>query len=104
MGQFSTRPPHSALPARVVKDLAVHAGKNFLITGAAGGVGRATAALLAARGARVALADVRAEALQAAATRGALAEQTEEAESRLGWRRGRHIIDIDLARVPSVAA
>ena len=36
------------------------------MTGAAGGVGRATAALLAARGARVALADIRAEALEAA--------------------------------------
>jgi NAD(P)-dependent dehydrogenase (short-subunit alcohol dehydrogenase family) len=67
MGQFSTRPAHSALLARPAKDLAIHAGKNFLITGAAGGVGRATAGLLAARGARVALADVRAEAVQAAA-------------------------------------
>ena len=66
MGQFSTRPPHSALPPRPAKNFALHAGKGFLVTGAAGGVGCAAAALLAARGARVALADVRAEALKAA--------------------------------------
>jgi NAD(P)-dependent dehydrogenase (short-subunit alcohol dehydrogenase family) len=66
MGQFSTRPPHSALPPRPAKNFGLHAGKGFLVTGAAGGVGCAAAALLAARGARVALADVRAEALKAA--------------------------------------
>jgi NAD(P)-dependent dehydrogenase (short-subunit alcohol dehydrogenase family) len=43
-----------------------HEGKGILVTGAAGGVGRATAELLAAEGARVALADIRVEALQAA--------------------------------------
>jgi len=68
MGQFSTRPPHSPLPSRPAKNFALHAGKNFLVTGAAGGVGRATAALLAARGARVALADIRADAVAAAAS------------------------------------
>jgi NAD(P)-dependent dehydrogenase (short-subunit alcohol dehydrogenase family) len=66
MGQFSTRPPHSALPPRPAKNFGLHAGKGFLVTGAAGGVGCAAAALLAARGARVAMADVRAEALKAA--------------------------------------
>ena len=66
MGQFSTRPPHASLPSRQPKDFAIHAGKSFLVTGAAGGIGRATAARLAARGARVALADVRADALDAA--------------------------------------
>jgi NAD(P)-dependent dehydrogenase (short-subunit alcohol dehydrogenase family) len=66
MGQFSTRPPHSPLPSRQPQDFALHAGKSFLVTGAAGGIGRATAARLAARGARVALADVRADAMDAA--------------------------------------
>jgi len=66
MGQFSTRPPHSPLPSRQTKDFALHAGKGFLVTGAAGGIGRATAARLAARGARVVLADVRSDALNSA--------------------------------------
>ncbi len=43
-----------------------HAGKAILVTGAAGGVGRATAELLAAEGARVALADIRPGPLEAA--------------------------------------
>ena len=42
-------------------------GRHILITGAAGGVGHATAELLAAEGASVALADIRADALEAAA-------------------------------------
>ena len=42
-------------------------GRRILITGAAGGVGHATAELLAAEGASVALADIRADALEAAA-------------------------------------
>jgi NAD(P)-dependent dehydrogenase (short-subunit alcohol dehydrogenase family) len=67
MGQFSTRTPHSPLPARGSGDFPRHAGKAFLVTGAAGGVGKATAARLAAQGAQVALADIRAEALHAAA-------------------------------------
>jgi NAD(P)-dependent dehydrogenase (short-subunit alcohol dehydrogenase family) len=66
MGQFSTRRPHWPLPLRRPKDFPLHAGKGFFVTGAAGGIGRATAARLAARGARVALADVRADALEAA--------------------------------------
>jgi NAD(P)-dependent dehydrogenase (short-subunit alcohol dehydrogenase family) len=65
MGQFSTRPPHRPLPVRDGVICRAHEGKGFLITGAAGGVGRATAKLLAAEGARVALADIRVDALQA---------------------------------------
>jgi NAD(P)-dependent dehydrogenase (short-subunit alcohol dehydrogenase family) len=42
--------------------------RRILITGAAGGIGRATAELLAAEGARVALGDIRADALEAPAT------------------------------------
>ncbi|WP_158817730.1 SDR family NAD(P)-dependent oxidoreductase [Methylocapsa sp. S129] len=68
MGDFSTRPPHAPLPARARQAGAVHAGKGFIVTGGAGGVGRATAELLLAEGARVALADVRQEALDKAVT------------------------------------
>ena len=63
MGDFSTRPPHAPLPVRARRAGPVHAGKGFIVTGAAGGVGRATAELLLAEGAHVALADVRQAAL-----------------------------------------
>jgi NAD(P)-dependent dehydrogenase (short-subunit alcohol dehydrogenase family) len=66
MGQFSTRPPHRPLPARAAARSNVHAGKAFLVTGAAGGVGRATAELLVAQGGRVAFADIRVDAMEAA--------------------------------------
>ena len=45
----------------------MHAGKAFLVTGAAGGIGKATAVGLARRGAHVALADIRVDALREAA-------------------------------------
>jgi NAD(P)-dependent dehydrogenase (short-subunit alcohol dehydrogenase family) len=45
-----------------------HKRRRILITGAAGGLGRATAELLAAEGAGVALADIRRDALEAAAS------------------------------------
>ena len=67
IGQFSTRPPHAALPIRSVPRSARHERRRILITGAAGGVGRATAEHLVAEGARVALADIRPAALEAAA-------------------------------------
>jgi NAD(P)-dependent dehydrogenase (short-subunit alcohol dehydrogenase family) len=55
------------LPVRDVPTSLRHDGRRILVTGAAGGVGRATAARLAAEGAHVALADVRVDALEAAA-------------------------------------
>jgi NAD(P)-dependent dehydrogenase (short-subunit alcohol dehydrogenase family) len=66
MGDFSTRPPHAPLPARAGRPGNRHASKGFIVTGAAGGIGAATAALLVAEGARVALADVRPDALDRA--------------------------------------
>ena len=100
MGQFSTRPPHRPLPVRDPVRSKRHQGRGILVTGAAGGIGRATAELLAAEGARVALADIRPDALEAAvATTGSaeafaipldLAEQNSiaravaAAEARLG--------------------
>lgn len=56
------------MPVRDVPRSRRHNRRRILITGAAGGIGRATAELLAAEGASVALADIRAEALDAAAT------------------------------------
>jgi NAD(P)-dependent dehydrogenase (short-subunit alcohol dehydrogenase family) len=67
MGQFLTRPPHAPLPVRDVPTSLRHKGRRILITGAAGGVGRATATQLAAEGASVALADIRMDAVEEAA-------------------------------------
>ena len=67
IGQFFTRPPHAPLPVRKVPRARRHEGRRILITGAGGGVGRATSELLTAKAANVALADVRADALDAAA-------------------------------------
>ena len=61
------RPPHAPLPVRNVSRSRRHERRRILITGAAGGVGRATAELLATEGASVALANIRADALDAAA-------------------------------------
>lgn len=67
IGQFLTRPPHAPLPVRDAPASERTRGRRILITGAAGGVGRATAVQLAAEGANVALADVRVDAVEAAA-------------------------------------
>jgi NAD(P)-dependent dehydrogenase (short-subunit alcohol dehydrogenase family) len=66
MGEFSTRKPHAPLPARAGRPTNRHAGKGFVVTGAAGGVGRAAAELLLAEGGRVILADVKRDRLDAA--------------------------------------
>ncbi|HLW90218.1 MAG TPA: SDR family oxidoreductase [Roseiarcus sp.] len=65
MGEFSTRAPHEPLATRAKRATPVHEGKTFVVTGGAGGIGRATGELLIAEGARVALADVRRSALDA---------------------------------------
>ena len=66
MGDFSTRPPHAPLPTRAGQLSHRHAGKGFIVTGGAGGIGAATAELLVAEGAHVGLADLRADALERA--------------------------------------
>ena len=63
MAPFSTRAPHAPLPVREAPALRRHAGRRFLVTGAAGGVGLATAARLTREGAKVAMADIRADLL-----------------------------------------
>ncbi|HEY1864352.1 MAG TPA: SDR family oxidoreductase [Roseiarcus sp.] len=85
IGQFFTRPPHAPLPVRAVPRARRHERRHILITGAAGGVGRATAELLAAEGASIALADIRADALDAAAAaigEGAFAVRLDIGEQR----------------------
>ena len=64
-------PPHSALKPETVMTFAadvfapnLFAGKTYLISGAGGGVGSATARLLHRLGARLALTDIAGEALQ----------------------------------------
>ena len=66
MGEFSTRKPHAPLPVRAGQSSQRHAGKGFVVTGAAGGVGRAAAELLVAEGARVVLADIKRDRLDEA--------------------------------------
>lgn len=68
IGQFSTRPQHAPLARRNPARGQRHAGKRFLVTGAAGGIGRATAELLASEGAQIALGDIRRDDLDAAAS------------------------------------
>jgi len=43
MGEFSTRPPHAPIAPRQTRSFDRHAGKGFIVTGAAGGIGRAAA-------------------------------------------------------------
>jgi NAD(P)-dependent dehydrogenase (short-subunit alcohol dehydrogenase family) len=54
------------LPVRKVSASRRHERRRILVTGAAGGVGRATAEQLTAEGASVALADIRTDAVEAA--------------------------------------
>ncbi len=86
MGDFSTRPPHAPLPTRAGRLVNWHQGKGFIVTGGAGGIGAATAELLIAEGARVALADVRAEALDKAfaSNPASIARAIDAAEAQLG--------------------
>ncbi|WP_158032183.1 SDR family NAD(P)-dependent oxidoreductase [Rhizobium rhizosphaerae] len=63
MSKYSPRGGHATLPLRDGAIFPVHQDKAILVTGAAGGVGRATAELLAAQGARLVLIDLDATAL-----------------------------------------
>ena len=67
MSEYWVTAPYESLQVRSKKRIfSVHEGKSFIITGAAGGVGRATVELLIAEGARVAAWDVRSEPLNKA--------------------------------------
>ena len=63
MAELKSQNRHDALPVRSSRVFPVHEGKNFVVTGGTGGMGKALAAHLLAQGARVTLADLRAEAI-----------------------------------------
>jgi NAD(P)-dependent dehydrogenase (short-subunit alcohol dehydrogenase family) len=66
MSKYTTRRPDRPLPLRKSRAFPVHAGKGFIVTGGSGGIGRAIAELLIAQEARVVIADLRAESVEAA--------------------------------------
>ncbi len=67
MGEYQTTRGDHVLPERTAPVAERHRGRAILVTGAAGGIGRAVAARLLAEGARVALLDLPTEALEATA-------------------------------------
>lgn len=67
MSKYTTTARSKALPERQPPIFPVHQGKAMLVTGGAGGIGRAIVELLLAQGAQVALADVGAGRAAAAA-------------------------------------
>src|SRR5471032_1565000 len=67
MTEFWTTQPFDSLPVRADTPIfPVHAGKTFIVTGAAGGIGLALLRLLVGQGAKVAAWDLREEPLREA--------------------------------------
>lgn len=67
MSKYSTTQNAGTLPVRSPEVFPVHRGKGFIVTGAAGGIGRAIAEHLLEQGAAVVVADLKAEAVAATA-------------------------------------
>jgi NAD(P)-dependent dehydrogenase (short-subunit alcohol dehydrogenase family) len=67
MSKYSTTHRETPLPVRAPEVFPVHRGKGFVVTGAAGGIGRAIAEHLLVQGAAVVLADLREDAARATA-------------------------------------
>ena len=65
MSKYSTTDRNTPLPVRAPELFPLHRGKGLVITGAAGGIGRAIAEHLTAQGARVVVSDFREEAVAA---------------------------------------
>ena len=65
MSKYSTTDNVRPLPVRSPDVFPVHRGKGIIVTGAAGGIGRAIAELLLAEGATVIVADLREDAVAA---------------------------------------
>lgn len=59
MSKYSTTDRKTPLPVRVPEVFPVHRGKGFVVTGGAGGIGRAIAEHIIAQGAAVVVADLR---------------------------------------------
>lgn len=68
MTKFETVQNKGPLPIREPAIFPVHAGKRFIVTGAAGGLGKAIANLLVGQGAKVVVVDLRQDAVDAAVT------------------------------------
>jgi NAD(P)-dependent dehydrogenase (short-subunit alcohol dehydrogenase family) len=67
MSKYSTTHRDIPLPVRQPEVFPVHRGKGFVITGAAGGIGRAIAGHLLAQGAAIVVADLKEDAASATA-------------------------------------
>jgi NAD(P)-dependent dehydrogenase (short-subunit alcohol dehydrogenase family) len=65
VSKYSTSDRKNPLPVREPEILPVHRGKGIIVTGAAGGIGRAIAEHLLAEGASVVVADLRDDAVRA---------------------------------------
>lgn len=92
MAKYDTSIDTWRLPVRAPHNLPVHAGKGYLVTGAARGLGRAVAEELLGQGARVAVLDV-------------LEDELSETAARLGGpAAGVHPVIVDLADRDSIAA
>lgn len=62
---FDLSVPRDPLPIRQAAGIPLHAGKKFLVIGAAGGMGQATAELLVRQGAQIHVADISAARIKA---------------------------------------
>jgi NAD(P)-dependent dehydrogenase (short-subunit alcohol dehydrogenase family) len=69
MSKYSTTHRETPLPVRQPEAFPVHRGKGIIVTGAAGGIGRAIAEHLIAQGAAVVVADLKEDAVRATVSR-----------------------------------
>jgi len=69
MSKYTTTRAVKTLPVRASRVFPVHEGKAFLVTGATGGIGRAIVELLLAQGAKVAVADLKPDAVERTAAK-----------------------------------
>lgn len=91
MSKYTTTDRKKPLPVRAPEVFPVHRGKGFIVTGAAGGIGRAIAEHLLAQGAAVVIADLKEDAVRATA-------------ETLGATGRCHSVVMDVASLESVAA
>jgi NAD(P)-dependent dehydrogenase (short-subunit alcohol dehydrogenase family) len=68
VSKYSTSDRETPLPVRAPEVFPVHSGKGIIVTGAAGGIGRAVAEHLLAQGAAIIVADLKEDAVRATAT------------------------------------
>ncbi len=92
MSKYNTTAASTPLPIRSPRIFPVHEGKGIIVTGGAGGIGKAIAELLCAQGARVVIADRDAGTAEAAA------------HALGGAAKGCHALAMDVGTEASVAA